>query len=72
MVKALTSQPGLKVLPMPVASVSPETLQRHESALKTLRYVKDDEAIYSVSRGGLNIELMKLADGFENVTFHFN
>jgi len=35
-------------------------------------YGKSDEAIYSVSRGGLNIELMKIADSFENVTFHFN
>ncbi len=35
-------------------------------------YGKEDEAIYSVSRGGLNIELMNLADNFENVTFHFN
>ena len=35
-------------------------------------YGKDDEAIYSVSRGGLNIELMNIADRFENVTFHFH
>jgi kynurenine 3-monooxygenase len=35
-------------------------------------YGKDDEAIYSVSRGGLNIELMNIADSFENVSFHFN
>ncbi len=35
-------------------------------------YGKEDEAIYSVSRGGLNIELMKIADSFENVRFHFN
>lgn len=35
-------------------------------------YGKSDEAIYSVSRGGLNIELMTIADSFENVTFHFN
>ena len=43
-----------------------------EGELTFQPYGKDDEAIYSVSRGGLNIELMKLADGFENVTFHFN
>jgi len=35
-------------------------------------YGKDDEAIYSVSRGGLNQKLMNLADDFENVTYRFN
>ena len=35
-----------RLLSVKKKSVSPETLQRHQSALKTLRYVKDDEAIY--------------------------
>lgn len=35
-------------------------------------YGTDEEAIYSVSRGGLNIELMKIADSYDNVHFHFN
>lgn len=35
-------------------------------------YGKKDEAIYSVSRGGLNMELMDLADQFDNSQFHFN
>lgn len=35
-------------------------------------YGKDDEAIYSVSRGGLNQKLMNLADDYENVTYRFN
>jgi kynurenine 3-monooxygenase len=35
-------------------------------------YGKEDEAIYSVSRGELNKTLMKSADAFENVNFHFN
>ena len=35
-------------------------------------YGKDGQAIYSVSRGGLNKALLELADGFENVTFHFH
>ena len=35
-------------------------------------YGKSDQAIYSVSRGGLNLELMNLAESYENVDFHFN
>jgi len=35
-------------------------------------YGKEGEAIYSVSRGGLNRELMDCAEAYDNVTFHFN
>ncbi len=35
-------------------------------------YGKSDEAIYSVSRGGLNLELLRIADRFEQVRFHFH
>lgn len=35
-------------------------------------YGKDDEAIYSVSRGGLNQKLMNLADDYENIQYRFN
>lgn len=35
-------------------------------------YGKEGEAIYSVSRGGLNKLLMEQAESFENVDFHFN
>lgn len=35
-------------------------------------YGKEGEAIYSVSRGGLNKLLMDQAEAFENVDFHFN
>ena len=35
-------------------------------------YGKDGEAIYSVSRGGLNALLMDLADREEKINFHFN
>lgn len=35
-------------------------------------YGKDDEAIYSVSRGGLNQKLMNLADEYEDVHYRFN
>jgi kynurenine 3-monooxygenase len=35
-------------------------------------YGKDDEAIYSVSRGGLNQKLMNLADDYPNITYFFD
>lgn len=35
-------------------------------------YGKDDEAIYSVSRGGLNQKLMNLADDYDDVHYRFN
>ncbi len=34
-------------------------------------YGKEDEAIYSVSRAGLNRKLMDIAESYENVNFHF-
>lgn len=34
-------------------------------------YGKAGEAIYSVSRGGLNMDLLRAADQFEQVRFHF-
>ena len=34
-------------------------------------YGKDNQAIYSVSRGGLNLELLRIASEFPNVNFHF-
>jgi kynurenine 3-monooxygenase len=35
-------------------------------------YGKQGQAIYSVSRGGLNRALLDIADGFENVAFNFD
>lgn len=35
-------------------------------------YGKEDQAIYSVSRGGLNAQLMNLADDHKNVELNFN
>ena len=34
-------------------------------------YGKEGEAIYSVSRGGLNLALLEIADSFPNVEFFF-
>ncbi|WP_425422551.1 FAD-dependent oxidoreductase [Phaeodactylibacter xiamenensis] len=34
-------------------------------------YGDQDQAIYSVSRGGLNIELIDIADQYDNLKFHF-
>mgnify|MGYP000123776724 FL=1 len=35
-------------------------------------YGKKNEAIYSVSRGGLNLELLRIAGTFDNVTMNFD
>ncbi len=35
-------------------------------------YGKDDEAIYSVSRGGLNQKLMNEADNYPSITYYFD
>lgn len=43
-----------------------------EGELTFQPYGKQGEAIYSVSRGGLNLELLHIADSFDNVRFHFN
>lgn len=41
-------------------------------ALTFQPYGQEGQAIYSVSRGGLNIELINIADRFDKVRFHFN
>ncbi len=41
-------------------------------ALTFQPYGKEGEAIYSVSRGGLNLELLRIADRFEQVRFYFH
>ena len=43
-----------------------------DSSLTDQQYGQDGEAIYSVSRGGLNQLLMNLAGEQENVNMHFN
>jgi len=43
-----------------------------EGNLTYQAYGKEGEAIYSVSRGGLNLELIEAADKHPNVDFHFN
>jgi kynurenine 3-monooxygenase len=35
-------------------------------------YGQEDQAIYSVSRGGLNQKLMNLADNYPNISYHFD
>lgn len=35
-------------------------------------YGKEGQAIYSVSRGGLNLKLLNIADNYHNVHFYFN
>lgn len=43
-----------------------------DSQLTFQPYGKEGEAIYSVSRGGLNLELLNIADSFPNVEFFFD
>ncbi len=43
-----------------------------EGRLTFQPYGKEGQAIYSVSRGGLNLELINLADEHDNVNLHFN
>ena len=43
-----------------------------DGTLSSQPYGRDGEAIYSVSRGGLNQKLMNLADDYENVSYHFD
>ncbi len=35
-------------------------------------YGKENQAIYSVSRGGLNLELLQLGSQYDNITYFFN
>lgn len=43
-----------------------------DSSLTYQPYGHEGQAIYSVSRGGLNIELVNIADEMDNVRLHFN
>ena len=43
-----------------------------EGELKYQAYGRDDQAIYSVSRGELNIKLLQLADAYPNIHMYFN
>ncbi len=43
-----------------------------EGELAFQPYGKEGQAIYSVSRGGLNLELLKAAGDFPNVRLHFD
>lgn len=42
-----------------------------KGALTFQPYGKEGQAIYSVSRGGLNLALIRIADKYENLRFHF-
>jgi kynurenine 3-monooxygenase len=47
-------------------------MHAQDGTLSEQPYGQDDEAIYSVSRGGLNLLLMNLAEREKNIDFHFN
>ncbi len=46
-------------------------LHQQEGGLALQPYGKEGQSIYSVSRGGLNIELIRAADRYDNLNFHF-
>lgn len=43
-----------------------------DGSLSYQPYGKEDQAIYSVSRGGLNQRLLQLAENFPNISHHFD
>ena len=47
-------------------------MHAEDGTLTPQAYGKEGQAIYSVSRGGLNQTLMNLADKYDNVNFNFN
>lgn len=47
-------------------------IHNQNSSTNFLPYGKKDQAIYSVSRGGINCRLMDLAEQEKNVSIHFN
>jgi kynurenine 3-monooxygenase len=70
--KAL-EQAGIKSKIEPMAIPMHGRIMHDELENTTFQpYGKEGEAIYSVSRGGLNRELMNCAEAYDNVTFHFN
>lgn len=48
------------------------TIHTKDGQLNYQPYGKDDQAIYSVSRGLLNIKLLELADELDNIHLYFN
>lgn len=47
-------------------------MHSEEGELTFQPYGKEGQAIYSVSRSGLNIELIRIADQYEGLRFHFS
>ena len=47
-------------------------MHAQDGTLSEQPYGQDGEAIYSVSRGGLNVLLMNLAEREKNIDLHFN
>jgi kynurenine 3-monooxygenase len=65
-------QAGIKSLIEPHAiPMYGRMIHNQEGGLAYQAYGKEDQAIYSVSRGGLNLELLKIAGEYPNVNMHF-
>ena len=70
---AAVEKAGIREKIQDVAIAMPGRMMHDESGqLSYQAYGKADEAIYSVSRGGLNLELLNIADSFPNVSIHFD
>ena len=66
-IAGIRSQIEKVAIPMPGRMIHREDGQQVFQA-----YGKEGQAISSVSRGGLNLELINIADKFPSVSFHFN
>ncbi len=69
---AAVEQAGIREAIAKVAIPMPGRMMHAVSGETTYQpYGKEGQAIYSVSRGGLNLELLRIAGEFPNVNFHF-
>ncbi len=65
-------QAGIRDKIAQVAIAMPGRMMHSVAGTHTFQqYGQEGEAIYSVSRGGLNLELLNIADSFPNVEFYF-
>lgn len=60
--------PGIRETAIPMYG---RMMHSVEGELTFQPYGREGQAIFSVSRGGLNIELIEAADSYENLHFHF-
>ena len=69
--KAVTKAGILEKIRRVAIPMSGRIMHSADGILTQQAYGKSDEAIYSVSRGGLNLELLNIASTMPNIRFHF-